>query len=238
MLWLDARARARACSPSSPRTQATRVDPTTRCRARQDPARDAQGRDGGARRGAVRALLRQRRQHAALRHARRVLLRAHRRSRVHPLDLAQYRARRWPGCATTAIPTATAFSNTTGARTRACPIRAGRTRTIRSSTPTAVSPSRRSRWSRCRATPMPPGAARRCSARALGDGRGDGGLREPRPHAAAALRGGLLVPGDRHLRAGARRRQAAVPRAQLECRPRAVRRASPARRMRRASPRH
>ena len=39
-----------------------------------------------------------------------------------------------------------------------------------------------------------------------------------------ALRGGVLVRGTRHLRAGARRRQAAVPGANLECRAAAVHR--------------
>ncbi len=61
-----------------------------RRRARQDPARDARGRDGGAQGGAVRRLLRQRRFDAALRHARRGLSRADRRSR--------HRARALTGC--------------------------------------------------------------------------------------------------------------------------------------------
>ena len=65
--------------------------PVARRRARQDPARDPQIGDGGARRGAVRPLLRQRRQHAALRRAGIVLSPAHRRYRLHPRDLAQYR---------------------------------------------------------------------------------------------------------------------------------------------------
>ena len=52
-----------------------------RRRARQDPARNARRRNGGAARGAVRAILRQRRCHAAVRAARRSLRRAHRRRR-------------------------------------------------------------------------------------------------------------------------------------------------------------
>ena len=44
--------------------------------------------------------------------------------------------------------------------------------------------------------------------------------REP----ARSIRASVLVRGDRHLRAGARRRQAAVPRARLECRPRPLHR--------------
>ncbi len=64
-----------------------------RCRARQDLARDAQGRDGGARRGAVRALLRQHRFNAAFHHACRRLLRPHRRSRSRPRAVAEHRSR-------------------------------------------------------------------------------------------------------------------------------------------------
>ena len=48
--------------------------------------------------------------------------------------------------------------------------------------------------------------------------------------------GGVLVPGDRHLRAGARRRQAAMRGAHLECRPGAVHRASRTPSARRRSP--
>ena len=51
-------------------------------RARQDPARDAQRRDGRARRDPVRPLLRQRRRDAAVRPAGRRLLPAHRRPRA------------------------------------------------------------------------------------------------------------------------------------------------------------
>ena len=50
-----------------------------RRRARQDPARDARRRDGGAARGAVRAVLRQRRFDLAVRSAGRPLCRTHRR---------------------------------------------------------------------------------------------------------------------------------------------------------------
>ena len=50
-----------------------------RRRARKDPARDARRRDGGAARGAVRAILRQRRFDAAVRAAGRPLCRTHRR---------------------------------------------------------------------------------------------------------------------------------------------------------------
>ena len=46
----------------------------------------------------------------------------------------------------------------------------------------------------------------------------------------------LLVPGDRDLRAGARRREAALPRAHLECRPGSVHRHRQSRRAPRWSP--
>ena len=60
-----------ACSAILAATQATEPSTRARRRAGQDPARGARRRDGGARRGAVRPLLRQRRRHAALRDARR-----------------------------------------------------------------------------------------------------------------------------------------------------------------------
>ena len=50
-------------------TQATEVESRARRRAGQDPARDARRRDGRAGRSPVRPLLRQRRRHAAFRHA-------------------------------------------------------------------------------------------------------------------------------------------------------------------------
>ena len=70
-----------ACCGSWPPIRPSQSDPRGRRRAGQDPARDARRRDGRARRGAVRPLLRQRRRDAALRPARRPLRRAHRRPR-------------------------------------------------------------------------------------------------------------------------------------------------------------
>ena len=58
-----------ACSAYLAATQATAVGAGARRRARQDPARGARRRDGGAGRGAVRTLLRQRRRDAAVRDA-------------------------------------------------------------------------------------------------------------------------------------------------------------------------
>ena len=70
-----------------------RSSPERDAAARQDPARGARRRDGGAGRGSVRALLRQRRRHAAVRDAGGRLLAAHRRPRVHPDAGAARRAR-------------------------------------------------------------------------------------------------------------------------------------------------
>ncbi len=61
----------------------------SRLGARQDHARDAQGRNGGAARSAVRAVLRRRRHHAAVRDAGRRVRRAHRRPGVHRLAVAR-----------------------------------------------------------------------------------------------------------------------------------------------------
>ena len=77
-LWINPASPA-ACSRISPPRRPTSVDASAGCRARQDSPRDAQQRDGAARRGAVRPLLRQRRCHAAVRDARGRLLRADRR---------------------------------------------------------------------------------------------------------------------------------------------------------------
>ncbi len=68
LLWLEPEL-ARGVLAYLAATQATRRNPRAGRRARQDPARGARRRDGGARRGAVRALLRQRRRDAAVRDA-------------------------------------------------------------------------------------------------------------------------------------------------------------------------
>ena len=91
--------------------------------------------------------------------------------------------------------------------------------TMRSSTPTAAWPRARSPSSRCRATSMPPSSspphAHASSAMAERAERCSSGKRKT----AAAVRAGLLVRGARHLRAGARRRQAALPGAHHQRRP-------------------
>ena len=119
----------------------------------------------------------------------------------------------------TAMSTATASSSTRGSATPAWSSRAGRTRTTRSFTRTAPSPSRRSRSARCRATPTPRGAAPPRLAAARDDHGSADRWHRARRDAARALRGRLLVRGPRHLRAGARRRQAALPRPHVERRP-------------------
>ena len=68
------------------------------------------------RRGAVRAVLRHGRCHAAVRHAGRRIRRAHRRLGAHPRALAGDRERRWPGSTVPATWTATASSSTRAAR--------------------------------------------------------------------------------------------------------------------------
>ena len=69
--------------------------------------------------------------------------------------------RRSAGSTARAIRTATASSNTSAPTSKASPIRAGRIRTTRSSTPTAGWRKARSRSPRCRAMSMPPSAWRR-----------------------------------------------------------------------------
>ena len=88
-----------------------------RRRARQDHARDAQGRDGGARRGAVRPLLRRRRHHAAVRGAGRRLCGAHRRPGADRRAVAGAAARRCSWIERTCdAQRATACSTTRAAR--------------------------------------------------------------------------------------------------------------------------
>ena len=68
VLWLEPEI-ARGVLGYLAANQATETLARARRAAGQDPARGARRRDGGARRGAVRALLRQRRRHAAVRDA-------------------------------------------------------------------------------------------------------------------------------------------------------------------------
>ena len=132
-----------------------------RCAAGKNPARDARRRNGGAARSAVRALLRQRRCDAAVRPAGRALSsNAPATSRPSP-NCGRRSRRRWPGSTAPAIRTATASSNTSAPASKVSPIRAGKIRTTRSSTPTGDWPRARSRSPRCRAMSMPPNAWRR-----------------------------------------------------------------------------
>ncbi len=81
---------------------------------------------------------------------------------------------------------------------------------------------RRSRWSRCRAMSMPPTRRPATWRAALGHEEMAGDLARPRQHLARQFRPELLRCGTRHLCAGARRREAALPGADLQCRPRAL----------------
>ena len=224
MLWFDPGV-ARGVLRRLAAFQATDDDPGLGRAAGQDPARDARRRDGGAARGAVRPLLRQRRCDAAVRHARRPLCRAHRRRRDDRGAVAQHRGRARLDRRPRRSPTATASSNTTARPSRAWPTRAGRIRydaIFHADGRLAEGPIALAEvqgYVYCAkqhggALRRAPGAtaSRRASSRREADAL------------ARAVRRELLVPGDRHLRAGARRRQAALPRAQLQCRPGAVHR--------------
>ena len=68
MLWCDPRIASGVLQPAR-RLSGQRFRPARRCRARKNPARDARRRDGGAARGSVQAVLRQRRFDAAVRDA-------------------------------------------------------------------------------------------------------------------------------------------------------------------------
>ena len=161
---------------------------------------------------------------------------------IRRVDLAARRARLAVDRPLTATATATGSSSTTAPRPRDWCSKGGRTRTTRCSTPTATLAAGRSRCARSRATSTPPSAAQRGLAVALGH---DGRRRRTRPAQAEtpaeAVRGRVLVRGPRHLRAGARRREAPVPGPHLEPRPLPVyrdRRAGAGRARGRDAPRH
>ena len=173
--------------------------------ARQDPARDARRRDGGARRDSVRPLLRIGGRHAALRHAGRT------RTSSAPADLAFIERsgrtswRRSTGWTATATSTATASSSTRGAA-RPGSIQQGWKDSWDSvfhadgslaAAPIALCEIQGyayAAWS---------GAARLAAAR--GDMTQAERWRAARGRAAGRLRAGVLVRRPRHLRAGARR---------------------------------
>ncbi len=106
LLWIDPLP-ARGVLAFLAQTQAQQADREPRRRARQDPARGAQVRDGGHARGAVRALLRQRRLDPAVRRAGRRLLAAHRRAGRSFAASGRTCRRRWTG--STPAPTADGF---------------------------------------------------------------------------------------------------------------------------------
>ena len=162
-----------ACSRYLAATQASAEDAEQRRRAGQDPARDARGRDGGAGRGAVRPLLRQRRRDAAVRHARRRVLRAHRRPANSSESIWPHVERALDVDRPLRRPRRRRLRRVRARRPRRpASTRAGRTRTTRSSTPTARLAERPDRAVRGAGLRLrcAHGAAPR-SPRALGDGR-------------------------------------------------------------------
>ena len=94
------------------------------------------------------------------------------------------------------------------------PTRAGRTRTTPCSTPTAASPRARSRWSRCRATPMRRRLAASVCARALGSGGPGGNAGAPgRADCGSVFEERFWCDEHRLLCHRAGRQQGALPRA-------------------------
>ena len=189
-----------------------------RRRAGQDPARDARRRDGGARRGAVRALLRQRRLDAAVRACWRDSISSAPATSRPSRRCGRRSRRRSPGSTGPATATATASSNM-----RARPTQGLQNQGWKDSLdsvfhadgrlaegPIALAEvqayvyAAKRLLTRC----APADRAWRPGARARARGA----------RARRALRARVLVSGHRDVRLGARRRQAAVPRAHLECR--------------------
>ena len=195
-----------------------------RRRARQDPARDARRRDGGAARGAVRAILRQRRFDAAVRAAGRPLCRAHRRRGDAAPSCGRRSRRRCAGSTAPAIPTGRL--RRIPARDRAGACQSGLEGFVRRDLPCRWAARRRlhraGRGPGLRVRRQAAGGALRPRAWDCTSRRAK--LEAEAQRSGRAIRGGVLVRGNRHLRAGARRRQAAVPGAHLQCRAAAVHR--------------
>ena len=177
------------------------------------------------RRGAVRPLLRQRRFDAAVRPARRPLCRAHRRRGNADGAVARHRGRARAGSTDSAIPMATASSNT-AAQTDQGLANQG----WKDSHDAIFHADGRSAEGAIALAEVQgyvyaaKQAAARCARRLEPARSRRGKLEAEAQRLARAFRGGVLVPGDRDLRARARRRQAAMPGAHLQCRAGAVHR--------------
>ena len=115
------------------------------------------------------------------------------------------------GSTSTATATATGSSSTRAARRPGSSSRDGRTRRIPCFTPTARSPSRRSRCAKCRPTSTTRAAAPRALADALGDGaRATRAAATARSGCGGAFEDRFWCDDRRNLRARARRTQAAL----------------------------
>ena len=130
---------------------------------------------------------------------------------------------RWRGSTDPAIRTTTVSSSTGSARATGCRTTAGRIRATRSCTPTARSPRARSRSARCRRTSTARSRGSRASRARLGHERAAERLERDADALRERFERAFWCEELGTLRARARRRQAALPRAQLERRPRAAR---------------
>ena len=221
MLWLDPRIARGVLNRLAALPGARTTDRGIGRRAGQDPARDARRRDGRAGRGSVPPLLRHRRLDAAVRAARRPLRGAHRRLRDPASAVAGDRSGAGLDRRAGRSRSATASSSTTARPSKGlanqgwkdsfdCDLSCRR--------PAGGRADRRS--PKCRATCMRRKAAGRALRPHLGHARACArSWTSRRTGSRERFERGVLVPGDRHVCARARRRQAAVPGAHLECRP-------------------
>ena len=213
--------RARRAAASWPRRRPTPIDAGAGRRAGQDPARDARRRDGGARRDAVRPLLRQRRCDAAVRDAgaRRTTERTGRPARS---------SRRSGRNVERALDWIDSYGDVDGdgfveyqRRTPSGLVQQGwkdsHDSVFHADGTLAEAPIALCEVQGYVYAALRGAAATRARARAT---RARGAAAHARRETLRErVRGGVLVRGARHLRAGARRRQAALPRAIVERRP-------------------